>query len=189
MHACAISSGVTTTNMYGNLNTVTITDTRGGTQQWTLTATAPNFTDGTHTISHSLLAITPSCALVTGDAGVSSGAAGQNFGAASVALCTGPSVADPTSQTTGGQWTFNAPVQLAVPAYQAAGNYSTTITINLAASETIDEPARARELQLGRPAGAAPRRQWHLIRRRVSVATALLRVCAPKFWVGITCVV
>ena len=122
--------------MNGSLNPVTVTDTRGGGLGWSLTAQMPNLSDGaTHSIANGNVAITPACAVANAASapGAVAGAAAQTF-SGTVSLCVKDTqvAAAPGSQTTGGQWTVSGPLTLTVPAFQFAGQYSSTITINLA---------------------------------------------------------
>ena len=133
--ACGLTSPTSATAMYATLNPVTVTDARGGTFGWSLTATLPNLSDGTHSIQNSAVAITPACASVNAASapGAVAGAAAQTF-SGTVSLCVKDTQisAAPLSQTTGGQWTVSAPLTLTVPSFQAAGTYTSTMTINLA---------------------------------------------------------
>jgi hypothetical protein len=135
---CAVAVPSVVTTYSGQLNPVTVSDTRGGTTGWTLTATAPNLTDASsHVISNSLLTITPACAVdatAPGSAlGITAGAANQPF-SGTVTLCTKDATTLNAGATTGGLYditTAGNGVQLAVPAFQAPGNYTTNMTINL----------------------------------------------------------
>jgi len=133
--ACGLASPIAATSMFGTLNTVTVTDTRGGNFGWSLTATMPNLSDGTHSIANGNVAITPSCASVNAGSapGAVAGAAAQTY-AGTVSLCVKDTqiAVSPGSQTTGGQWAINGPLTLTVPAFQAAGQYNSTMTVNLA---------------------------------------------------------
>jgi hypothetical protein len=133
---CAVQVPSVVTMYSGQLNPVVVSDTRGGTTGWTLTATAPTLSDGTHTISNSRLFITPACsvdAAAPGSAlGITPGAM-QSF-SGTVMLCTKDATTLNAGGTTGGVYditTVANGVLLSVPAYQAPGNYTTNMTINL----------------------------------------------------------
>lgn len=134
---CQLTSQVTDTPMFASLNPVTVTDARGGNFGWSLTATMPNLSDGTHSISNSRVSISPSCASVNANSapGITCGTASQDFGQAApgvTLMIKDTQVAPaPGSQTSGGQWQVSAPLQLNVPAFQAAGQYNSTITVLL----------------------------------------------------------
>jgi hypothetical protein len=134
---CAVSVPTTDQTYAGQLNPIVVTDTRGATVGWNLTATAANLSDGTHTIANSRLSITPACATdaaAPGSAtGATAGAPNQTF-AGSVTLCSKDTTLN-AGGTTGGVWDISTAangVSLAVPAFQAAGNYTTNMLINLA---------------------------------------------------------
>jgi len=131
---CGMPVQTANTKMYGTLNPVTVTDNRGGTFGWSLTATLPNLSDGTHSIVNTNVAITPTCTSVNAGSapGAVSGSALQNF-SGTVSLCVKDTqiAAAPGSQTSGGQWQVTAPLTVNVPAFQAAGQYNSTLTINL----------------------------------------------------------
>ena len=80
------------------------------------------------------VAITPACASVNAASapGAVAGSAAQTY-AGTVSLCVKDNqIANaPGSQTSGGQWSINGPLTLTVPAFQAAGQYNSVMTINL----------------------------------------------------------
>jgi hypothetical protein len=135
---CAVSVPTANQTYAGQLNPIVVTDTRGATVGWNLTAAAANLSDGgTHTIASSRLSITPACVIDAGApgsaSGVTAGAANQTF-AGAVTLCT-KNTALNAGGTTGGVWDISTAangVSLAVPAFQAAGDYTTNMLINLA---------------------------------------------------------
>ena len=151
----SITTPLAPSPIVGNLNDITVSDNRGGSFGWTLSATMPAFTGSpnSNTIAASRLAATPACApatnatawdyeavgktAITGfDAtlnapGVSAGGAGQNFGSA-VNLCTKDGQENPTTQSSGGVYNVTSTLTLTVPAFQAADRYTSTITVLLA---------------------------------------------------------
>ena len=129
---CAMGSPSSTTSMFGSLNPITVVDTRGGAFGWSLTARMTDLSDGaTGSMVKSRMSISPTCSGATGSAsGATAGAASQSF-ASTVGLCTKNTTADSAGGTSGGTWTVGAPLVLSVPAYQAAGSYTSIITINL----------------------------------------------------------
>ena len=132
----SLTSAVTPGTATAFLNSITVTDARGGTTGWSLTATATNFADSTKTINKSNLAITPTCAASGAQSanaapGTTTSAAGTSF-SGTVNLCTKDTQVATTSQSTGGVYTVTAPLTLTVPAFQIVGTYSSTVTVTLA---------------------------------------------------------
>jgi hypothetical protein len=138
----------------GTLNDITVSDNRGGTNGWSLTATGSGFTGvPSGTIAASALTATPSCAgatnstawdysnagkvAITGfDAtlnagGVTAGSAAQAFGSA-VNLCTKSTAVNSTTGSTGGVYNVTSSLSLTVPAFQKAARYTALVTITLA---------------------------------------------------------
>jgi hypothetical protein len=138
----------------GNLNDITVSDNRGGTNGWSLSAVLTNFTGSTgKSMNKSTLTATPTCSAATaGEAydysaagktaisgfdaslvapGATAGASAQSF-SATVSLCTKDSQQNTTTDTTGGVYTVRSLVTLTVPAFQAADRYVATMTITLA---------------------------------------------------------
>lgn len=145
----------------GTLNDIQVSDNRGGTFGWSLTATMLDFTSVQGvgaTIDNAKLAATPTC-VKAGTAGTfaardfDSGAAiagfdpqysapagtsaAGNFGS-TVNLCTKAdnSITLPTTDpgytgSTGGVWNISSPLVLSVPAFQASGKYASTMTVLL----------------------------------------------------------
>jgi len=149
-----IESPLAPSAIVGNLNDITVTDSRGGTFGWSLTASLTTFTGGgSNTIANAALSASPACTPATNATawdytapgqtaiagfddtasalGVTAGAAAQNFGGA-VALCVKNTVRNLTTNTTGGVYTVSSPLTLTVPAFQAADKYTATMTITLA---------------------------------------------------------
>jgi hypothetical protein len=146
----------------GTLNDIQVSDNRGGTFGWSLTATMPDFTSQQGvgaTIDNAKLAANPTCVKAgtpgtfaardfdTGtaiagydplfSAPAGAGAAG-NFGG-TVNLCTKAdgTITSPASDpgytgSTGGVWNISSPLVLSVPAFQASGKYSSTMQVLLA---------------------------------------------------------
>jgi hypothetical protein len=134
-------------NLTGVLNKITVTDTRGVTTQWSLTAKVSDFvstTDITKTMPATAFSINGlTCAQSTGITGsapvapssTAATAAGQAFTGANVSnditLCQSTG-ATSSGGTTGGQWDVNGNVKLVVPAFQAVSQYTATMTVTLA---------------------------------------------------------
>ncbi|HYH72840.1 MAG TPA: hypothetical protein VD764_06450 [Nocardioides sp.] len=118
----------------GSLRDVTVKDYRGGTLGWDLVGTFSGLTAGSASIPTTALNWTPSClAAGNSDDTVTAGAPGAFANSTtSLPLCkvTGPAGlgADGIS---GGDATADAGLSLTVPAVQAAGNYTGTITLTL----------------------------------------------------------
>lgn len=152
----SITTPLGLTAVPGNMNSITVSDNRGGDFGWSLNAVLTDFTGALgNTIDNSNLTITPSCAisadgaafgygLTTNDpagtpipfyssalsaTGVSSATSSNLNG--TVNLCTKDGTNNLTTQTTGGVYTVIAPVSLNVPAFQAADVYSAKMTITL----------------------------------------------------------
>ncbi len=148
-----ITSPLAPTPIVGSLNEITVSDSRGGTFGWALTADLTNFTGATgKSISKAKLSITPSCSAATnstawdynavGKTAISGfdatynapgqSAGGQQAFSSTVSLCTKDTTVNATTGTTGGVFIVTAPVTLTVPAFQAADVYVATMTITLA---------------------------------------------------------
>ncbi|MFI6586659.1 hypothetical protein [Embleya sp. NPDC050493] len=113
-------------NMTGALNTVTVKDFRNGTTGWTLTGAVTDFTNGTGgRIGADTFTWTPKVTAGPGSPSVPvPGSAGP--------IGTGATLASaPAAATTGGTFAADADISLAVPAYQAAGTYSATLTLSI----------------------------------------------------------
>lgn len=138
----------------GTLNDITVSDNRGGTNGWSLTATGTGFTGvPSGTIAASALTATPSCAAATNSTawdysavgktaisgfddtlsagGVTAGSAAQAFGS-TVNLCTKDTTANSTTGSTGGVYNVTSSLELTVPAFQQAARYTAVVTVTLA---------------------------------------------------------
>ena len=138
----------------GTLNDITVSDNRGGTNGWSLTATGTSFTGvPSGTIAASALTATPSCAAATNSTawdysavgktaisgfddtlnagGVTAGSAAQAFGS-TVNLCTKDTTANSTTGSTGGVYNVTSSLALTVPAFQQAARYTAVVTVTLA---------------------------------------------------------
>ncbi|MFE5333761.1 hypothetical protein ACFRCG_45965 [Embleya sp. NPDC056575] len=115
--------------MTGSLNAVTVTDARKGTLGWQLTGSVSDFkADGGYSLPASALSWTPRCVAEPNSASqVVTGSAGTVNGGL---LCSSAASTDPAHKT-GGVFSANAGLSLAVPAYQAAGTYTGTLTLTV----------------------------------------------------------
>lgn len=120
--------------MVGPMNTVTVTDLRGSADGWSLTAAlADDFTAVTGgTITKDKVALTGvGCAPVPGSATRITGSGG-NLSNPAVTLCkVEPGVDDSSGDSGSGQYAVSAQLELEVPAFQRAGEYTSTLTITL----------------------------------------------------------
>ncbi|WP_143658010.1 hypothetical protein [Embleya scabrispora] len=114
-------------NMTGALNTVTVKDYRGGATGWTLTGAVTDFTNGSGgTIPADKFSWTPK--VTPGEGSPSQAVAGS----AGPIGKTGATLASaPNADVTGGTFAADAGLSLAVPAYQAPGTYSATLTLSI----------------------------------------------------------
>jgi hypothetical protein len=148
-----ITTPLAPTAIVGNLNDITVSDNRGGTFGWTLSATMPSLTSTTlGTIANTAAVVTSTCAAaITGTAwdytavgqtpisgfDASLSASGASAGATAAALgtqinlCTKNTTTNATTGSTGGVYNVGGTITLTVPAFQKAGAYSTTMTITL----------------------------------------------------------
>jgi hypothetical protein len=138
----------------GTLNDITVSDNRGGTNGWSLTAIATNFTGvPSGTIAASNLTATPSCAAATNSTawdysavgktaisgfdatlnagGTTAGTAAQSLDA-SRTLCTKTTAVNSTTGSSGGVFNVTSSLALTVPAFQKAARYTAVVTITLA---------------------------------------------------------
>jgi hypothetical protein len=138
----------------GTLNDITVSDNRGGTNGWSLTATGSGFTGvPAGTIAASNLTATPACAAATNSTawdytavgktaisgfddtlnagGVTAGSAAQAFGS-TVNLCTKNTTPNVTTGSTGGVYNVTSSLALTVPAFQQAARYTAVVTVTLA---------------------------------------------------------
>ena len=158
-NATAINLGTVTsplapTDIVGNLNDITVSDNRGGTYGWSLTASMPNLTSsGSNTISNAAAKVTSACAAATNGtawdysavsktaisgfdatlnaSGVSAGATAAPL-SGTINLCVKDTNPNATTQTTGGVYNVTGTITLKVPAFQKAAKYTSTVTITLA---------------------------------------------------------
>jgi hypothetical protein len=114
----------------GQLNRVTVTDARGGTTGWTLTASVSNFSDGWHTIPNANLRTTPYCGAVTRDSapGVHAGPPVRHSGSV-MTLCTKDGTVGAYGST-GGTYAVGADLALSVPR-RSADQYTAIVTLQL----------------------------------------------------------
>jgi hypothetical protein len=115
----------------GKLPAINVTDNRGSTLGWELSAEVTDFTGVPGgTIPASALTWTPSCTDHTGATNASVAAAGTAGAAVNEAtLCSGP--ASSAGTVTGGSFDAAADLSLTVPAIQLAGTYTATLTLTL----------------------------------------------------------
>jgi hypothetical protein len=149
----SITSPFAPTTIIGNLNDITVSDTRGGTFGWSLTASMTNFTGvASSTLPNSAMTATPTCSAATvGDAwdydapgqsvipgfdpslvapGQAAGSAAQSFGG-TVSLCTKNTDENLISGSSGGVYTVKSTLNLTIPSFQAADKYTAIMTITL----------------------------------------------------------
>ncbi|MFE3199046.1 hypothetical protein [Embleya sp. NPDC059237] len=113
-------------NMTGALNTVTVKDFRGGNTGWTLTGSVSDFGNGNGgKIGADKFTWTPKVTTGTGSPSTAvPGSAGP--------IGTGATLASaPAGASTGGTFSADADLSLAVPAYQAIGTYTSTLTLSI----------------------------------------------------------
>jgi hypothetical protein len=129
-----VTVGVVDQTMLGSLNPITVTDQRGGAAGWSLTAQldgpladVSGFTIPTGSVSVTGL----SCAPTTGSATRRLGAGGVLD--TTVTLCgVDTGVDDSAGSSGGGQYTVDGTLEVDVPAFQPAGEYSATLYVTLA---------------------------------------------------------
>jgi hypothetical protein len=133
----SVTTSIAPQVLTGQINPITVTDVRGGTATWSLTATMPDLAGsgtaaGAEIEASNLTLGGVSCAEQVGSAtGITSGTGGA-FGGTALTICdASTNNADSNGDTVGGQWIANAPLQLNVPAFQQAGGYSSIITFTL----------------------------------------------------------
>jgi hypothetical protein len=139
----AITTPVTSSKLGAFLNTTTVTDTRGIVDGWTVTATidGPLTSLGGATIGVDKMVLGGiTCASnaiedpdgpgpqpgVDMSAPVTVGGGGVLTSA--VTLCTQSGATNAATDTSGGRWLIDGKLQVTVPAFQAAGDYSATLT-------------------------------------------------------------
>ncbi|GID90794.1 WxL domain-containing protein [Amorphoplanes digitatis] len=113
----------------GNLPAINVTDYRGSTFGWSLTAAVTDFSGvPAGSIPKSALTWTPACVAHTGATNAVTAVAGAAGAALDGAtLCSAPA----SASGTGGSFDASAGLALAVPANQLAGAYSATLTVTL----------------------------------------------------------
>ena len=118
--------------MRGVLNTVTVTDTRGFAQGWSLSASITDLTDGRRTVDNRALRVTPSCrATAAGSApGITPGPAGQRADEA-VMLCAKDTTVGPAGSS-GGIYDVGADLVLNAPPASSPYGYAAIVTLQLA---------------------------------------------------------
>lgn len=149
-----LTSPLAPTAVIGTLNDITVSDNRGGTYGWSLTATLTGFSGSTgNAIANSAVQATPTCVPATNSTawdytavgktliptfdssliapGQSAGSSSQSF-SGTVALCTKNTDENTTTDTTGGLYNVGSALTLTVPAFKAADRYTATMTITLA---------------------------------------------------------
>jgi len=115
----------------GAINQVTVTDARGGTEGWSLTAVLDGPLEApSGSIDQGNLTADPTCVGQPGSASGVANAAPQTF-AGTVTLCVNDGTADSAGDTSGGVYDVNADLDLVVPAFQATGVYGAVMTITL----------------------------------------------------------
>ena len=125
-------TSVTGSTLTGDLNSITVTDNRGGLYGWSLTANIDGpLTAGSYTIDEANLSGTAACAATAAGSATGVTTGGNQSYDSAVNLCTKDTTADSAGDTTGGVYEASQPLSLDVPAFQAAGNYSAIVTITL----------------------------------------------------------
>jgi hypothetical protein len=151
-----VTSPLAPTAIVGNLNDITVSDNRGGTFGWTLSAAMPSFS-GTPSgaIANTAAVVTSTCAAASNStaydysnastspvaisgfddtlnaSGATAGATSAALGS-SINLCTKNTTTNATTGSTGGVYNVGGTITLTVPAFQKAAVYVTTMTITLA---------------------------------------------------------
>jgi hypothetical protein len=129
-----VSVSTTPTVMEGPLNPVTVTDVRGGSAGWSLTAELSGSfaasSGGEISVGRARL-VALACDAVTGSASANVGTGGSL--ASAVTLCgVDPGVDNSAGQSGSGQYRVSGRFELEVPPFQQVGEYSTTLVITLA---------------------------------------------------------
>ncbi|NGO67722.1 DUF6801 domain-containing protein [Streptomyces boncukensis] len=112
-------------NSTGDLQTVTVSDSRDGTSGWSLTGKATDFS-GADTISAENLSWAPACTAAPGSAGSCVPGTDGVVGTEGATLATSPDGED-----SGGEFTVGAGLDLEVPADAAPGDYASVLTLTL----------------------------------------------------------
>ncbi|MEU6485353.1 DUF6801 domain-containing protein [Streptomyces sp. NPDC046887] len=111
----------------GKLQTVTVSDQRGGTKGWSLTGKVTDFTaTGGGKIAASKLSWKPSCTPAPGSASNCAPGTAGPVGTTGATLASAPDGA-----ATGGKFTVDGGLDLSVPADAAAGDYKAVLTLTL----------------------------------------------------------
>ncbi len=120
-------------NVSAPMNPIRVSDARGGTYGWSLTATLTgpfdSGTGGSITEANLTMGAT-TCAPLAGSAAVIGGSAGAFGGAAHTVATVGAGVIGGAGSG-GGQYDCAANLTLTVPPFQRAGDYTTTMTLTL----------------------------------------------------------
>lgn len=114
------------------MNTVEVTDTRGGQFGWSLTAslTGPMTSGSGGSMAQTALALTGVSCVGDASSAPSSAGPGGSLGTTQ-SLCQVADGAIGPHDSTGGQYAVAAGISLAVPQFQRAGSYSTVLTVTL----------------------------------------------------------
>ncbi|WP_415949621.1 DUF6801 domain-containing protein [Streptomyces sp. KLOTTS4A1] len=110
----------------GDLQTVTVSDTRAGATGWSLTGKVTDFTGDAGSIGASQLSWTPSCETAAGSASTCVPGSEGVVGAEGATLASAPDAAE-----TGGEFSVGAGLSLGVPADAAPGDYAAVLTLTL----------------------------------------------------------
>ncbi|MYW02120.1 WxL domain-containing protein [Streptomyces sp. SID3343] len=114
--------------MTGKLNTVTVKDLRGGSAGWTLTGSVTDFTsDAGGTIPADNFTWKPKAAKADEKSKGAPVAGSEGTIGSGATLASVPQ----TATGTGGSFAADADIDLKVPAYQSAGDYSATLTLSI----------------------------------------------------------
>ncbi|MEV2255639.1 DUF6801 domain-containing protein [Streptomyces sp. NPDC050147] len=110
----------------GDLQKVTVKDSRNGATGWSLTGKVTDFTGSAGTIGADKLGWTPSCQTAAGSASTCVPGTQGPVGTVGATLASAPDAAQ-----TGGEFTVGAGLALDVPATAAAGDYAAVLTLTL----------------------------------------------------------
>nr|WP_240929765.1 DUF6801 domain-containing protein [Streptomyces coryli] len=110
----------------GNLNAVTVSDTRTGPAAWSLVGKVTDFTGTAGTIPGDKLSWKPTCETAAGSASTCQPGTEGPVGTAGATLASAP-----TGEKTGGTFTAGAGLNLDVPAEAKTGTYSSVLTLTL----------------------------------------------------------
>jgi hypothetical protein len=131
-------------SLTGDIYQIEVSDLRGAQDSFSLTASMPDFTGPAALAASNLSIANIACVATTttaageqvGDTGITEGGDG-NFGGSTVVgaaltICDSTGITPNAAGTTGGVWNVDADLALNIPAFQAAGDYQSTITFLLA---------------------------------------------------------